>query len=42
MMMASARLERQVLLLDGAFEVGDGDLVIVAQHVDALEAGDVD
>ena len=36
-----ARLERQVLLLDGSFEVGDGDLVGVGEHVDALEAGDI-
>src|SRR5262249_5109017 len=37
-----ARLERQVLLFDGAFEVLYRDLVSVAQHGDALVAGDVD
>src|SRR5215470_15546801 len=34
-----ARLERQVLLFDGAFEVLYRDLVSVAQHGDALVAG---
>src|SRR5215470_7054870 len=37
-----ARLEREVLLPDRAFEVFDGDLVSVAQHGDALVAGNVD
>src|SRR5262249_7828166 len=31
-----------VLLLQRAFEVLDGDLVAVAEHLDALVAGDVD
>ena len=37
-----ARLQRQVLLLQRAFEVVDRDLVVVAEHLDALEARDVD
>jgi len=40
--MASPRLEGEVLLLDRAFEVLDGDLVSVAQDGDALVAGNVD
>src|SRR5438093_12740807 len=37
-----AALERDVLLLDRAFEILDRDLVIVTQHRDAFVAGDVD
>ena len=37
-----ARLQRHVLLLERALEVLDRDLVGVAEHLDALEAGDVD
>src|SRR2546423_12146324 len=37
-----ARLKRDVLLLDRAFNVLDRDLVIVAKHRDAFVAGNVD
>ena len=37
-----AGLQRQVLLLQGALEILHRDFVIVAQHLDALEGGDVD
>src|SRR5215813_203818 len=37
-----ARLQRDVLLLQRALEIFDRDLVSVAEHFDALVAGDVD
>src|SRR5262249_16626429 len=37
-----ARLQRDVLLLQRALEILDRDLVSVAEHFDALVAGDVD
>jgi hypothetical protein len=37
-----AGLQRQVLLLQRAFEIFHGDFVIVAEHLDALEGGHVD
>src|SRR6185369_6659728 len=37
-----AGLQAYVLLLQRAFQIGDGHLIVVAKHLDALEASDVD